>query len=184
MRPFLPLALALVACGGAPPQESTAVHVATASASHASTRALVAEPLRDPEPCTRAAELVRIERVPEAENEIRMTPDPGSGEKSIHFTGSLNDDRFPDLIVYFNDTCGSTHECMRGVYLGCGEGEYLPVWGPEYAFDLKVTDTETANGYRLIQHISRAGEFEAIVDDLHFDGQSYQPVPQEMPPRP
>ncbi|MDI1444933.1 hypothetical protein [Polyangium sp. 6x1] len=176
MRPSLLLALALVACGGTPPRP--AVDVATPRASHASTGALVAEPLRDPEPCTPVAELVRIERVPGTENDTTLTPDPGSGQTSIHFAGSLNDDRFPDLIVYFNDTCGSTHECMSGVYLGCGEEEYLPVWGPEYAFDLKVKGTETANGYRLIQHISRAGEFEADVVDLHFDGQSYQPAPR------
>ncbi|MDI1435124.1 hypothetical protein [Polyangium sorediatum] len=182
MRPSL--LLALVACGGAPPPERPAVHVATARASFSSTGALVAEPLRDPAPCTRVAELVRIERVSEPENGITLTPDPGMGQKSIHFEGSLNGDRFPDLILSFNDTMGSTHECMSGVYLGCGEGEYLPVWGPEYAFDLKVTDTETANGYRLIQHISRAGEFEAIVTDLHFDGQSYHPAPGETPPRP
>ncbi|MDC0741028.1 hypothetical protein [Polyangium mundeleinium] len=184
MRPSLLLALALVACGGAPPREMPAVHVATARASHSSSGALVAEPLRDPEPCTRVAELVRIERVPETENDTTLTPDSGFGHKSIHFAGSLNGDRFPDLIIYYNDTCGSTHECMCGVYLGCGNGEYLPVWGPEYAFELQVTDTETANGYRLIRHISRAGEMDAIVVDLHFDGQSYQPVPQETPPRP
>ncbi|HVK67612.1 MAG TPA: hypothetical protein VM694_24170 [Polyangium sp.] len=184
MRPSLLLALALVACGGAPPQESAVVHVPMASASHSSTGALVAEPLRDPEPCTRANERVRIERVSETENTIWQTPDPGFGQMSIHFAGSLNDDRFPDLIVYFNDTCGSTHECMRGVYLGCGEGEYLPVWGPEYASDMQPTDTETANGYRRIRYTVRVSEYEASVVELSFDGQSYLPLPRETPPRP
>ncbi|MDI3286152.1 hypothetical protein [Polyangium sp. 15x6] len=172
MRPSLPLALALVACGGAPPREIPA------PAPNSSAGALAAVPERPPDPCSRTAELVRIARVPETENDLMLTPDPGFGQKTIHFAGSLNDDRFPDLIVYFNDTCGSTHECMRGVYLGCGEEKYLPVWGPEYAFDMRPTDTETANGYRLIKHTARTGEYEAIDVELHFDGRSYEPAPR------
>ncbi|HVK69040.1 MAG TPA: hypothetical protein VM694_31500 [Polyangium sp.] len=169
MRPSLLLALALVACGGAPPRE----------------RPAVAEPLRAPLPCTRIAELVRIERVPETENELTLTPNPGFGQKTTHFEGSLNDDRYPDLIVYFNDTCGSTHECMRGVYLGCGEGEYLPVWGPEYTFAMQPSEFPTSNGYRLIKQTDRTSEYEASVVDLHFDGRSYQPVPPpKTAPRP
>jgi hypothetical protein len=66
---------------------------------------------------------------------IWLEPDdggPGERHAKGHDWADLNADGLGDAILDMGQ-CGSRGDCVYGVFLGCGQGYFTPVWGPEYA---------------------------------------------------
>jgi hypothetical protein len=83
-----------------------------------------------------------------ADSLIVLEPDSfGLGPARVWWTGDLNNDGLPDLILRFPEACGNWGECPEAVVAGCGGARYALVWEPEYVVGLTV-DSAVASGWR------------------------------------
>lgn len=84
---------------------------------------------------------------------------------NITWTGNLNNDGFEDLIVRDPDACGNWGECPWAIYVGCADGTYVAVWGPEYTFEIRDPTPTGADWTRVIR-IDRTGD---AADDRAYE---------------
>jgi hypothetical protein len=100
-------------------------------------------------PC-KSKERVRITPLgPEPEQALQLDPDPGYGRALRSGTPDLDGREPEDLYILFPESFGSDGAQMQALYVGCGEGLFAPVWGPEYTLGLKVLDTRI-HGWREV----------------------------------
>ena len=106
------------------------------------------------------------------------------GTTKMSWSGDLNQDGQQDLVLRFYEDCGNWGHCPYGVYVGCGEDRYVPVWGPGhgsqdgYASGLEVT-FERSSGWsdlKLIQRVTTNDDDYAVASTLRFSDSSYEEV--------
>jgi hypothetical protein len=92
-------------------------------------------------------------------------------EGEISWRGRLDSDERDDLILFFHGTAGNWGEILFSAYVGCGNGRYAPVFGPDYALELVPADQD-AGGYRRLRWVTRIASNErpgTITTELRFD---------------
>lgn len=108
-----------------------------------------------------------------------LIPFGDGSEGEVTWRGKLDPDDRDDLILLFHGTAGNWGEILFSAYLGCGNGGYAPVFGPDYALELLPTDREPS-GYRRLRALSRNASHDhpgTITTELRFDASGcYSPV--------
>ncbi len=93
----------------------------------------------------------------------------------VEFGGKLDSDDHIDFIASIEGTCSSYGDCERMAFLGCGDGDFTPVYGPEYAMRLQA-GTRDAHGNLILIKIERSGnaaEFELRTRDVRLGTTGY-----------
>ena len=100
---------------------------------------------------------------------------PTSGEFKDYLAnkrsvGDLNGDGMEDISLNFVSAVGNWGEFWFAVYAGCSDTTFTRVWGPEYAYELRLGNVDTVHtDWRPIRAFTREGyEFTYI-----FSGGSY-----------
>jgi hypothetical protein len=108
-----------------------------------------------------------------------LIPFGDESEGEITWKGKLDPDDRDDLILLFHGTAGNWGEILYSAYVGCGNGHYAPVFGPDYALELVPADADPA-GHRRLRWVSRNDSQErpdTITTELRFDASGcYVPV--------
>jgi hypothetical protein len=101
---------------------------------------------------------VRIAQVRSEEDRsvMKVTPNPElGGEASLMWRGDLNADGREDLMLWFFELCGNAGECPWAVYAGCGEDNFVSVWGPEYTVQLEAPRAKVSQGWADLTRVMR-----------------------------
>ncbi len=190
MGPTLTVALAAGACrqSATPVATQSAAPVATQTSAPVAARtpesAIMPSELASPPPCRPAPKPetnhpCSVQTLVSLPTDGSLIPYGDGSEGEVTWRGKLDPDDRDDLILLFHGTAGNWGEILFSAYLGCGNGGYAPVFGPDYALELLPTDPEPS-GYRRLRAVSRNASHDhpgTITTELRFDASGcYSPV--------